>query len=370
MVLTLLMAVTLPNVPSAYAGVPCVGTGPENLTISADTTLASTVLGDVFVNSGAELIMDSGSCVGKNVFLEQGASLVMNGNARVGDSVFVKSEGSDTSVTLNDNARVGGDLLVEGKGGSIDVSINGMTGVIIGGDILIKESTGTLQVIGNWSVSGDVLVEGKVSSITISENELTNPFDVQGDINIKEANGQVSITNTRVAGDININGVNGLVSITNTDVTGDVIVENKKSNGPLTLDNNKISGDLLLKKNTANNILIGDTNNNNEMCPPALASFSFSGKFVMEGNEATVTDITITCNSFEDLEMKENTAASEILLESNRLSKNILAEKNMGGSFEIINNSAGEKFLCKENSPAPTGSGNTGELEEQCAGLS
>jgi hypothetical protein len=68
-----------------------------------------------------------------------------------------------------------------------------------------------------------------------------------------------------------------------------------------------------------------------------------------------------------NLQLEENRAS--IKANGNTILGDFQAFKNTGGLF-FNNNRISQNFQCKENDPAPTGSGNTaGDKEDQCAGL-
>jgi hypothetical protein len=91
---------------------------------------------------------------------------------------------------------------------------------------------------------------------------------------------------------------------------------------------------------------------------------SFGGSVqIKQGGAATVLDARIT----GDLQL--DAMAGSLLAEGNRIGGSLQAVGNRGG-LALFDNTMNGNLQCKENQPAPTGSGNVAaSKEDQCAGL-
>ncbi len=91
---------------------------------------------------------------------------------------------------------------------------------------------------------------------------------------------------------------------------------------------------------------------------------SFGGSVqIKQGGAATVLDAGIT----GDLQL--DAMAGSLLADGNRIGGSLQAVGNRGG-LALFDNQMNGNLQCKENQPAPTGSGNVvASKEDQCAGL-
>ncbi|WP_425258267.1 hypothetical protein ACPOLB_22465 [Rubrivivax sp. RP6-9] len=91
---------------------------------------------------------------------------------------------------------------------------------------------------------------------------------------------------------------------------------------------------------------------------------SFGGSVqIKQGGAATVLDASIT----GDLQL--DAMAGSLLADGNRIGGSLQAVGNRGG-LALFDNTMDGNLQCKENQPAPTGSGNVAaSKEDQCAGL-
>jgi len=84
---------------------------------------------------------------------------------------------------------------------------------------------------------------------------------------------------------------------------------------------------------------------------------------LLQGGTARVADVRVD----GDIQIEQNMGAQ--LASGNVVFGNFQVFANTGG-VTLLNNAVSENLQCKENVPAPTGSGNTaGSKEDQCAML-
>jgi hypothetical protein len=168
---------------------------------------------------------------------------------------------------------------------------------------------------------------------------------VQGDVKVAR-NGSVSATGARIGGNVQAEDARAVTLRGSTTVIGNVQV---KRLAAVRVENSTIDGDLQLEEAGASLVASGNRIGGNLQVTKA-ASASISSTFVNG-----------------DLQLEENSGA----LSSNGadVRGNFQVFKNRGG-VQLVNNRVAQVLECKENVPAPTGSGNVaGEKKEQCRAL-
>jgi len=287
-------------------------------------------------------------------------------------------------------------------------------------DTVKVESGDSCDVLDDVVINGSFLADG-ADVITIAVGPGGERITIGGDIIIKGSTGDTSIQRVDVGGDVKIENQEGgliranmlLMGGSNIDVKNNVAVF-------ITVQNDRFSsgGNILVEDNTStshstaggfdfgmrvrNNGDGGSLNpdnitvKNNRMTLEAgtdllVTGNKADGNIEVEKNMAT-RDIVVGNNEFfadegdngGNLTVKENEADNDILVEDNGGSNptDIQVEKNTankdgvdGGVVDVTGNTANEKIQCKDNTPDPTGidneapAGETSGLEDQCADL-
>lgn len=136
-----------------------------------------------------------------------------------------------------------------------------------------------------------------------------------------------------------------------------------------TLNGTKVKGTITVQRNAtllANDVLvIGNVQAENARNVVVQKTSVVGGSVqIKQGGAATIANSKVNA----DIQFESNRAKLRAL--SNIVGGNVQAFQNRGG-VEIRNNRIDGNLQCKENSPAPTGSGNVvqGDKEDQCRRL-
>lgn len=311
-------------------------------------TNGTTVQGSVEVKDGGNVIVNGGSSVGELKIEKSGdirisgagttvAALFAFESGRIrlekGASVF---PGGVTAIKNAGNLNIcganigfpdggGGITLIELSGNvAVKASCDGASN--IEGTIIAEKGTGKIEFLGANLFASDLIVIEQFGNVTLDNGGAGASRIEFSDINISGGMGNVTITNARTDSDTSITEQAGNVSITKTVLGSDVSISGV---GKVNLDGNDFSlEDVILEKingrvDISNNVNLG------------VNLIEIAKRIRLTGN--TITDADIS--------------------------------KNTGGV--ILNGNTFEALKCSDNSPAPTGSGNTvTELADgQCSGF-
>ncbi len=190
---------------------------------------------------------------------------------------------------------------------------------------------------------GAVTVE--LVSVPVGATCVLEGTRVQGDVKVAR-NGSLTATGARVAGNVQAEDARAITLLESTTVIGNVQV---KRLAAVRVENSTIDGDLQLEEAGASLVASGNRIGGNLQLTKA-GSASIASTFVNG-----------------DLQLVENSGALSSTGADVR--GNFQVFKNLGG-VRLVNNRVAQVLECKENLPAPTGSGNVaGEKLEQCRAL-
>ena len=196
-------------------------------------------------------------------------------------------------------------------------SCNGTLGAVSVSEVFVP--VGASCTLDGTRVRGDVKVarDGSVSAIGAR---------IEGNIEAEDARRVSTSASTVVDGDVQAKR-RAVVEVANTTITGNLQVE--EAGASLLASGNRITGDVQVKK---------------------AESASIATTFVRG-----------------DLQLEENRGMLSVVGADVRGDLQVV--KNRGGA-QLVNNRVSQTLECKENAPAPTGSGNVaGEKKEQCRAL-
>lgn len=232
-----------------------------------------------------------------------------------------------------------GGLLIEQ--GASDIILCGSS---IGGSTSIIETTGSLLAVTSptcaaSTISGSVGVEKSTGDVKLSGVTFSG-----GDLGIVELVGTVEIVSASLS-DLSITGSSGPVTLDRVTADSDAILTGLT--GRLSITDSTISGDVSIEGNAA----------------VSITGSGFSNESVsLKLNDGP---ITISGNREVFISLEEN---NSVQIENNSITGASLT-KNTGG-VSIIGNTF-ETLSCVDNTPAPTGSGNsiTVLADGQCSSL-
>ena len=132
------------------------------------------------------------------------------------------------------------------------------------------------------------------------------------------------------------------------------------------LTNVRIRGHLELREGArlvATGLIVGDHLKSNGAADLVLADSWIGGDLVLErGGSAAIRGTRVA----KKLEIKSNFGT--ISVSDSEIEETLKLEDNRGGPFTLLRNTS-EKLECKDNQPAPIGSGNVANESGQCRGL-
>jgi len=237
---------------------------------------------------------------------------------------------ASASIIVDRNQDVEGNIIVEKNTLNSDTGTRGSTDISIFANTF---SSGNIQVQAN-SLTTTVSGFGARSSATISID--TNSFFGNGQ-NIIALENSINASTEDDEGGV----ADSRLLVFGNDIDGNIKVQKNAVNGDGTIESRAIVAVIFI--------------NNNQ--------FS-SGNLQVQENSATANGPTATTNAVisvvangdvsppQNIELQKNTASAPG-------TKQMFVERNV----------ATDNFQCSENSPAPTGSLNVGNLEGQCTGL-
>jgi hypothetical protein len=174
---------------------------------------------------------------------------------------------------------------------------------------------------------------------------------VQGDVKVARG-GSVTATGARIGGNVQAEDSRTVVISASTVVIGDVQAKRLAS---VRLENSTVDGNVQVEERGASLI----TSKENSPAPVRVGG----DLQVKKAASATIGSTTVD----GDIQLEENSGA--LSSESATVRGNFQIFKNLGG-VTLRNNRVQQVLECKENTPAPVGSGNVaGEKKEQCVAL-
>ena len=225
--------------------------------------------------------------------------------------------GSDVSTGLEHDGNAAGDMSDPGVTNTTASSCNGSIGAISVDAVTVP--SGAICMLNGTRVRGDVRVRSGASL-------LTSAARIDGNVQADNALTVATRNATFVDGDIQVKR-RATARLENSTINGNVQIE--EAGASLVTSGTRIGGDVQVKKARASNLFFTEVD----------------GNIQLEDNSATqgVSDVYVRGN--------------------------LQVFKNRGG-VRLNSNRIAQSLQCKENSPAPTGSGNiAGDKEDQCRRL-
>lgn len=352
------MSVNLGSLPAAPAGL----TGNV---VCRNWRIGAVTLDNVEVAPGASCQLN-GTVIRGSLQAQAAATIDAN---RVQVAGSMQSE-QGASVTVRNASRISGDIEIEG-GGAITVSgstvagnvmVNGIGGAFVarnnsvGGGMQLTDNLGGGEVIGN-RITGALQCSGNLPLPTASGNTAAS---LEGDCAPGASGGGGGVTLPPLTGNITCLGFTiGAVqldsvtvpagascTLVGTRLTGNLEVG---AGSRLSADSVQVTGGLV--SDGATSVTVSGTS-------------SFGGSVqVQRGLAANLLGLAAT----GDLQIEA--MQGPVVATNNRISGNAQVMANRGG-VTLSTNRFGGVMQCKDNLPAPTGSGNVATLkEDQCRPL-
>ena len=239
----------------------------------------------------------------------------------VSAALLLAACGSDAPTSLQDPRTAAGQESLTGSASGTTPTnatsagrCNGRLGAVDVGNVFVP--AGATCLLEGTRVGGNVVVSRDGTLIAVAAR-------VSGNIQAEDARRVSTSAGTTVTGDIQVKR-RALAEIANTIIVGNLQVE--ESGARLVSTDTRIDGDLQVKKAESANV---------------------SGA-IIDGN----------------LQLEENRLA--LVVTGSEVRGDLQVVKNLGG-VRLEQNRIRQTLECKENQPAPVGSGNVaGEKEEQC----
>ncbi len=349
---------------------------PAPAGLSGNVTCRNFAIGAIALDSvtvpvDAACTLDGTRLIG-NVTVGRGATLEARDVQLAGS---VQAEGA-AHVALATGSRVGGSVQLK-QGGSARVD-----GVQISGDLQIDAMRGAVQALAN-RVGGGLQAVGNLGGLTIDGNV------IEGNLQCKENQPAPLATNNVAAliedqclpgagGDVGSGG-GGTVPPSGP-LSGNVTCAGLRI-GAIALDTVTVpAGATCVLEGTrlVGSILVG------QGARLTATDVRVNGGLIADG--AALTDLGGASTIGGSVQVKQGGAASiagasiggdlqldamsgPLAASGNSIEGNLQAMSNRGG-LALIANRIGGALQCKDNLPAPTGSGNTASIkEDQCRGL-
>jgi hypothetical protein len=351
------LAYTLPALAAAPAGlagnVSC-----ANLRIGAVT------VDNVEVPAGMACRL-AGTIVRGSVQVAPGGILLAGGAVQVAGSV--QGDMAAHVQVTGTGSRIGGNYELEGGGSGT------LSGVQVGGNVFVN-GLSDLVSLRNARVAGGLQFTGNLGGGEISGNRITGNLQCTGNVPapLVANNTAASIEDQCIPG--------GGVTPTPPPLSGNVTCLNFTI-GALRLDSVIVPdgasctliGTILngtVEVGATSRLIAENVNVTGDLKSDGAAELRVSGTSrvggsvqVQRGAAASITGMNVTGN------MQIDAMAGPVLASANRITGNMQVIGNRGGAT-LNANTMGGVMQCKENLPAPTGSGNVATLkEDQCLGL-
>lgn len=334
--------VTVSGGACTIMGVNVTGSVVVNNGGSLLTSGAVRIFGSINVNNGGSISLGPGTIVSGGVTVFDSEALTIGKAANVGSlkvhnvastlvsgiTALVSTSGPG-ALTISGGAVNGGGLSRQNAQGSTL-----LCGAVITGGISLESVQGGLQAVpsatcGASEISGTILVTKGSGDVSITAGMLLG-----ADLIVSEQTGNVMVQDAHLS-DITVTNIDG--SVTLKSIVAD-------SDGSVT----GTSGNLLIKGSS----FAGD-----------FSTFGNKGTVTLDGNNFGLEDIAINNNMGKvtvinnvELSFKASENMAGLLIANNQIT-NAMLTKNKGGT--VINNNSFESLDCADNSPSPTGSGNS-----------
>jgi hypothetical protein len=308
-----------------------------NLTAAPGATVEANAVqvgGNVQADGAAHVVLDGSSAVAGSVQIKQGGSALVRGARITGDLQIDAMRGQVSAV----GNRVGGSLQAFGNLGGLAIESNTMNG-----NLQCGENLPAPVVAGNTAA----LIEGQC-------------VPASGGSGTGGTGGGTVAPTTPLSGNVTCNGLRiGAITLDSVIVPAGASCE---------LDGTRLIGNLEAKEGAslrAHGVRVGGNLQADGAVSTILSGASTIGGSVQlkQGGSASVTGASIT----GDLQI--DGLRGPVTASSNALGGNLQAVANTGGLIFSANRMAGA-MQCKDNQPAPTGSGNVASIkQDQCRRL-
>jgi hypothetical protein len=222
-------------------------------------------------------------------------------------------------VRICGGANITGGVNVIERNGGLLAGVGANCGVsTINGTVTIEKGTGNVRLLGTIMDGSDLSVIEQSGNVEVNGVNLS-------DVKIEKTTGSVTLTAVTTDSDTAIAEISGSVTIASSTLGSDVGIT---TNSAVTLTGNDFTAEDLFISGGSGAVTLSNNVN---------ISFSINER----------GSVTIAGNNFVNASITKNT-----------------------GGVSIVNNT-GETLVCVDNSPAPTGSGNTITIlaDGQCAGF-
>lgn len=374
-------AQTEPAAPGSEGGrpyalahlLPALAAAPAGLAgnvFCANLRIGAVTVDNVEVPAGMACDL-SGTIVRGSVQVAPGGFLMAGGAVQIAGSVQ-GDRAAHVQVT-GSTSRIGGNYQLEG-GGSATLS-----GVQVGGGVFVNGLDDVVSVT-NTRVAGDVQFTDNLGGGDISANRINGNLQCTGNLPapLVADNIAASIENQCIPGSGGSSGNGGTPAP--LPLSGNVTCLNFTI-GAIRLDNVIVPdgasctllGTVLngtVEVGATARLIAENVNVTGDMKADGAAELRVAGTSrvggsvqVQRGAAASISGLSVTGN------LQIDAMVGPALAAANRITGNLQAVGNRGG-VTLDANTMGGVMQCKENLPAPTGSGNVATLkEDQCLGL-
>lgn len=373
-------ASTARDVRASATGVPATSLAPGPANLSGNVTCTNQAIGAV--NLDSVVVAPNSACklegtvlVGK-VQVGSGASLEAVGIRAAGG---VQADGA-AHVALSGASHIGGSVQIV-QGGSAHVNGNTITG-----DLQFDLMSGSVAASGN-QIGGSLQAFGNLGGVTMTDNRMSGNLQCGENLPLPSFSGNIAASADGQCLGGNTGGSSGGGAGGNppplpspAPLSGNVTCVGLAigalrldsvivpAGASCTLQDTVLNGSIEVGANArliANGVQVTGGLVADGAAELTLGSASSVGGSVQiaRGGPASITGAAIRGDLQVD-DMRGN-----VSLSTNRVGGNFQAMANRGG-LQVLGNAFGGVMQCKDNLPAPTGSGNTATLkEDQCLGL-
>jgi hypothetical protein len=315
---------------------------------------ASSLIGSITVGRGATLDAIAVDVDG-NLQADGAAHVALIGGSVVGGSVQIKQGGS----ALVDGARIGADLQLDEMRGLVAA-----TGNRLGGNLQAVGNRGGVSIEGN-TMNGSLQCKENQPAPYAADNQAASIEDqcvpqIGGGGGSSGGSGGGTVPAGPVSGSVTCDGLRlGAVEVDELIVPDDAVC---------VLEGTRVGGSIKVGGNARLSATDVDVDGNLQADGAAQTLVGGASRFggsvqIKQGGSASVTGAAIN----GDLQF--DAMAAPLVASANAIGGNLQAVGN-GGGVSLSANRIGGNLQCKENRPAPNGSGNVAaSKEDQCAAL-
>ena len=230
-----------------------------------------------------------------------------------------------------------------------------LCGSFLGG-LLVEQHTGNIEINANAPNCGPTTINtGLIANKGSGQVNVIGAFLPNGDFSVSEYAGAIILQDIPSVSDIKSEKNTGSLTINNVVVDSDTIIT--EQTGEITLQGFNVTGDLSITK-VDNSITIEELNSNGDFIATEI-----DGSVVLQDSMFALEQVSIlfATGTVRILRNSDFSLTVENISGELRVIENTVANgninKNTGGV--VINNNDFTTLSCTDNSPAPTGSGNT-----------